>query len=123
LLQENKHLKAALEKEKERNNSPGEMTDYINILENYLLQFNEKIEKMQDNFKEILHNSRKMTEEKFAELDNKIINIENLTSKFLKPYVYTITFTYNNFSVSSTFLLLDFLSRCEFSLMFISLPI
>jgi len=84
LLPENEKLKFVLERE--RNNLPREVRD-INILENYLQRIEEKIEKMQfdlqDNFQEKLHSAGKVNLEKFAELENKMANIEKLISKFL----------------------------------------
>ena len=86
LRRENEELKSALKAE--RNNAPGEVRDYINILQEYFQKIETKIEKMQDNFQKKLDHTGKVNLEKFAELERKMTNVGDSISKFPQPYPY-----------------------------------
>lgn len=88
LLRENEELKSALqaEKEKERNNPPGEVTDYIQTFKECVQRIEDKFEKMQDNFQKKLDDAGKENLQKFKDLQKQMTNVEDSISMFSQPY-------------------------------------
>ncbi|XP_025162639.1 uncharacterized protein LOC112590436 [Harpegnathos saltator] len=77
LLGENEELKSALKTERERNNPPGEVKDYIYTLQKCLQRIEEKVEKMNDHFQKKLDSTEKVNLKKLVELQRKMANIED----------------------------------------------
>lgn len=85
LLRENKELKSALKAERELKNPLREVNDYTNTPQECLQRFEEKVEKIQDNF-----------QKKFAELQRQMANVEDSISMFPQLYPQYMQHWLNN---------------------------